>query len=100
MSKIGLRPLLLTLVVLPCAIAAVPAFDRAWERRSSAEQAAALGRMAELSVVIGDLLHETQKERGSSSVFLSSNGSKFGDYIRAEIAKWAGIVSKAGVVPE
>jgi putative tricarboxylic transport membrane protein len=28
------------------------------------------------------------------------NGSKFGDYIRAEIAKWAGIVSKAGVVPE
>jgi hypothetical protein len=28
------------------------------------------------------------------------NGSQFGDYIRAEIAKWAGIVSKAGVVPE
>src|SRR6185436_8800135 len=62
----------------------VPAFDRAWERRSSAEQAAALGRMAELSVVIGDLLHETQKERGSSSVFLSSNGSKFAEQVLAQ----------------
>jgi tripartite-type tricarboxylate transporter receptor subunit TctC len=28
------------------------------------------------------------------------NGRQFGDYISAEIAKWAGIVSKAGVVPE
>jgi tripartite-type tricarboxylate transporter receptor subunit TctC len=28
------------------------------------------------------------------------NGRQFGDYIQAEIAKWAGIVSKAGVVPE
>jgi len=28
------------------------------------------------------------------------NGGQFGDYIRAEIAKWAGIVGKAGVVPE
>src|SRR5262245_24279608 len=28
------------------------------------------------------------------------NGGQFGDYVRAEIDKWAGIVSKAGVVPE
>jgi tripartite-type tricarboxylate transporter receptor subunit TctC len=28
------------------------------------------------------------------------NGRQFGDYIRAEIDKWAGIVSKAGVKPE
>jgi tripartite-type tricarboxylate transporter receptor subunit TctC len=28
------------------------------------------------------------------------DGKQFGDYIRAEIAKWAGIVSKAGVKPE
>ena len=28
------------------------------------------------------------------------NGKQFGDYIRAEIAKWADIVKKAGVKPE
>jgi tripartite-type tricarboxylate transporter receptor subunit TctC len=28
------------------------------------------------------------------------NGRQFGDYIRAEISKWAAIVNKAGVVPE
>jgi tripartite-type tricarboxylate transporter receptor subunit TctC len=28
------------------------------------------------------------------------NGKKFGDYIKAETAKWAGIVEKAGIKPE
>ena len=28
------------------------------------------------------------------------NGRQFGDYIRSEIAKWAGIVGKAGIKPE
>jgi hypothetical protein len=28
------------------------------------------------------------------------NGREFGDYIRTEISKWAGIISKAGVKPE
>ena len=28
------------------------------------------------------------------------NGKQFGDYIRAEITKWADIVNKAGVKPE
>jgi hypothetical protein len=28
------------------------------------------------------------------------NGRQFGDYIRAELVKWADIVNKAGVRPE
>jgi tripartite-type tricarboxylate transporter receptor subunit TctC len=28
------------------------------------------------------------------------NGKQFGDYIRAETTKWAGIVEKAGIKPE
>jgi tripartite-type tricarboxylate transporter receptor subunit TctC len=28
------------------------------------------------------------------------NGKQFGDYIRTELTKWAGIVNRAGVKPE
>jgi methyl-accepting chemotaxis protein len=84
MPKLGLRPFLATLVLVPCAVASGLAFKKAHDRRVSVEQAGALDRMAQLAVVIGDLLHETQKERGTSSVFLSSKGAKFSAEVRAQ----------------
>jgi len=84
MPGLGLKPFLATLVLVPCAVASGLAFKKAFDRRASLEQAESLDRMAELAVVIGDLLHETQKERGASSVFLSSKGSKFAAEVRAQ----------------
>src|SRR5581483_405967 len=84
MPRLGLKPFLATLVLVPCAVASGLAFKKAYDRRASLQQAESLDRMAELAVVIGDLLHETQKERGASSVFLSSKGSKFGAEVRAQ----------------
>jgi methyl-accepting chemotaxis protein len=84
MSRLGIRALLLTLVAVPSAVAATLSFERAYERSTAADQAQTLSRMARLAVVIGDLLHETQKERGSSSVFLSSSGTKFKDEMNAQ----------------
>jgi methyl-accepting chemotaxis protein len=40
--------------------------------------------LAELGVRIGDLVHETQKERGLSSGYLSSGGSAFGSELVAQ----------------
>src|SRR5688572_33511551 len=74
---LGLRPRLLLLVALPCAITAGLIADRAFEQRASAREADDLALLVRLAVRIGDLLHETQRERGSSSVFMSSNGTKF-----------------------
>src|SRR5258708_37480358 len=84
MSRVGIRTLLLTLVIVPSVTAGVLAFDRARERSVTAEQARILSRMTSLAVVIGDLLHQTQKERGSSSVFLSSRGAKFSEQMHAQ----------------
>jgi methyl-accepting chemotaxis protein len=84
MPRLGLRPFLVTLVLVPCAVASGLAFKKAYDRRASVEQAEALDRMAQLAVVIGDLLHQTQKERGASSVFLSSKGAKFDQQVRAQ----------------
>jgi len=84
MSKLRLRPLLGGMVVIPCLVASLLALQWARDRHGSSEEAQALERMAQLAVVIGDLLHETQKERGSSSVYLSSKGTKFGEQMRAQ----------------
>jgi len=84
MSKLRLRPLLGGMVVIPCVVASLLALQWARDRHGSSEEAESLERMARLAVVIGDLLHETQKERGSSSVYLSSKGSKFNEQLKAQ----------------
>lgn len=38
-------------------------------------------KIAELSVELGDVLHELQKERGASAGYLNSKGEKFGDIL-------------------
>ena len=84
MSKLRLRPLLGGMVVLPCLVASLLALQWARDRHGSSEEAQSLERMAQLAVVIGDLLHETQKERGSSSVYLSSKGSRFNEQLKVQ----------------
>ena len=43
-------------------------------------------RLAELGVQIGDLVHETQKERGLTSGFLAAGGTEFGTEMRDQRA--------------
>lgn len=49
-------------------------------------QLAALGRLA---AGIGALVHELQRERGTSSLFLSGDGHQFGAELRAQVARAA-----------
>ncbi len=41
-------------------------------------------RLTELSAAIGDVLHETQRERGRSSQFLTAKGARFGGELKAQ----------------
>ena len=41
-------------------------------------------KIAELSVKLGNVLHELQKERGASAGYLNSKGKKFGDILLAQ----------------
>ncbi|MCC9606481.1 methyl-accepting chemotaxis protein [Blastopirellula sp. JC732] len=65
--------------ILTLLILGVVAF--AWQayRNSAvvAEDAADVRRMSEVSIAIGNLLHETQKERGMSAGYLGSGGVNF-----------------------
>jgi methyl-accepting chemotaxis protein len=49
-----------------------------------AAESASVGALAGLSVEIGDLLHETQRERGRTAQFTSSKGAAFGPELKAQ----------------
>jgi len=51
-----------------------------------AAESAGVGTLAGLSVKIGDLLHETQRERGRTAQFTSSKGASFGSELTAQQA--------------
>ena len=59
--------------------------------------------LARLEKALADVLAAPEVRKRLSemgAIVQPLDGKQFGDYIRAEIAKWAGIVSKAGVKPE
>ena len=53
-------------------------------KQRDATSAAQAGALAQLSVGVGDLLHQTQRERGRTSQFTSSKGQKFGPELTAQ----------------
>jgi methyl-accepting chemotaxis protein len=60
------------------------AVDRVVERQGAASEASATRTATDFAIAIGDLLHETQRERGRSSLFVSSKGEQGGDELQAQ----------------
>ncbi len=56
------------------------------DNQRRAAESARVGTLAELSVRIGNLLHETQRERGRTAQFTSSKGTAFGAELKAQQA--------------
>ncbi len=84
--RIPLRIKLLVVMVVPMVGASVFATGTVSSRLAEAGQAETVELLAELSVHAGDLLHETQKERGSTALYLSSGGTQFVDELPAQQA--------------
>ena len=74
----NLRVKILFLLVFPLLGIAYLSTRTISEHRATERDAQELEALVELSGRVGDLLHETQKERGVSSVFLTSKGAFFG----------------------
>lgn len=77
LESLSLRSKLLLLVGIPLAVILVFSVLAATAARSDIGEAQAANRSAEVAVAIGNLLHETQRERGGSAVYLSSGGANF-----------------------
>ena len=76
-GKIPFKAALGVLVLVPLLAMTFFAMSTAREERGRSQEAKGLEVLAELSVRIGNLLHETQKERGATALYVSSGGEKF-----------------------
>jgi methyl-accepting chemotaxis protein len=76
LGRLSIRTKLLALALVPLVAALVFAGMTVAERRSEAVAAAGFARYAHGSVALGGLLHELQRERGISAVYVGSGGQK------------------------
>ncbi len=76
-GKIPFKAALGILVLVPLLAMTFFAMNAARDERGRAQEATDLQVLVELSVRIGNLLHETQKERGATALYVSSGGEKF-----------------------
>ncbi|MEM1196430.1 MAG: nitrate- and nitrite sensing domain-containing protein [Pseudomonadota bacterium] len=70
------------------ALAMVFAVSDVWRNWSVASNMRQSAQMVELSVALSDMVHEQQKERGASAVFLTSKGQTF----RSELKEQRGVL--------
>lgn len=82
----SLRAKLLALVLLPTLGLTLFAGRTALHDLDESHQATENHRLAQLSVKTGNLIHEIQRERGSTAVFVRSGGQKFAGIIEPQRA--------------
>jgi methyl-accepting chemotaxis protein len=79
-TKIGFGLLLALLGVVGFAAVLVA------DKRAEVDESAQVRRVATLAVELGDLLHETQRERGRTAQFTSARGTAFGAELKDQRA--------------
>lgn len=81
--RIGLRTKVLIALLIPLLGLGVLALRQFQAGRMANLQATAVASATRAAIVTGDLVHELQKERGSSSGFINSKGAKFREVLDA-----------------
>jgi methyl-accepting chemotaxis protein len=82
LSKVNIAPRLAVAIAIPTVILLVLATMQLVARWNTRVEMAALGRIAQTISSISELVHELQRERGASSIFLGSRGTQ----MRAELS--------------
>lgn len=77
LSKLSIKQKLILIMLIPLMVVILLAAKLAIDSFSTSKNLKDLDNVVVLSVKIGDLVHETQKERGMTAGFLGSNGEKF-----------------------
>ena len=83
-SSLPIRVKLQMLILVPLSALLFFSALAVLEKYTVSSQMQGISRMASLSVQVGGLVHELQKERGLSAGFLSSKGAKFGTELTAQ----------------
>lgn len=81
LNNLSIKMKMFFIVVIPVVALLVLVMELAIEQNTLVDETATLQQTVELSVAIGSLVHETQRERGATAGFLGSKGKKFGDIL-------------------
>jgi methyl-accepting chemotaxis protein len=79
-----LRTKLLAIAMAPLLGLTYFAGESFFERNAAAREAANVGTLVALAVRIGNVVHETQRERGATTLFVSSGGKAFQAELEAQ----------------
>ena len=80
----SLKSRLLLIATVPITVMLVLGISGAWNKYSDYQSGVQAESLVSLVVELGETAHELQKERGMSSGFLNSKGSKFAENITAQ----------------
>ncbi len=77
LSKLSIKQKLLLIIVIPLIVVVLLSAKLMIDSYVNLKNLHSLDNLASLSIKIGNLVHETQKERGMTAGFIGSNGEKF-----------------------
>ena len=77
LSKLSIKQKLILIMLIPLVVVVLLAAKLSLDSFNNLKNLQSLDKLVVLSVKIGNLVHETQKERAISSGFIGSNGEKF-----------------------
>ncbi len=84
LNRIPLRGRLAVITLIPLLGMVAVSAVLARQRMATVDEAVQVNVLLDLGVHAGDLIHETQKERGATSLYMASQGTRFGDELRAQ----------------
>ena len=84
LSKLSIKQKLILIMLIPLIVVILLAAKLAVDSFSSSKNLQSLDKVVVLSIKIGNLVHETQKERGMTAGFLGSKGEKFSTEVVAQ----------------
>lgn len=77
LNSFGTTKIVWIIAGIGLALAMLFGLNAAWRNYSISQQMQSSAGLVELSFALSNMVHEQQKERGASSVFLASNGTTF-----------------------
>ena len=83
-EKLSLKSRLLLIATVPITVMLILGISGAWEKYSDYQSRVQAETLVGLVVDLGETAHELQNERGMSSGFLNSKGSKFAENLMAQ----------------
>ena len=97
-EKLSLKGRLLLIATVPITVMLVLGVNGAWQKYSAYQARVQAEVLVSMVVALGETAHELQKERGMSSGFINSKGSKFSDNLTSQRTQSDAAISRLNQV--